>query len=65
MQGIFETDLPIIAVEVTERYDGGLVKSLTATLLGGEIRTRTRTANYWQNALALRSPWIVAPIQPK
>ncbi len=65
LQGIFETDLPIIAVEVTERYDGGLVKSLTATLLGGEIRTRTRTANYWQNALALRSPWIVAPIQPK
>lgn len=50
---------------MTERYDGGLVKSLTATLLGGEIRTRTRTANYWQNALALRSPWIVAPIQPK
>ena len=51
---------PVKSLAVTERYPGGLVKTITATLVGGQTRTLTRTATGWLQALRMQSPWITS-----
>ncbi|MGV8908623.1 MAG: SpoIID/LytB domain-containing protein [Propionicimonas sp.] len=51
---------PLRSVQVTERYPGGLVKSLTAINATGRTQTRTRTAEGWRTSLGLPGAWIAA-----
>ena len=49
---------PLRSVEVTERYAGGLVKSLTATGATGATRTITRTSEGWRKDLGVPGAWV-------
>ena len=46
------------SLRVTERYPGGLVKSLTATSATGATRTVTRKSEGWRIALGLPGAWV-------
>lgn len=48
----------IKSLEVTERYAGGLVKSITATATNGKTRTLIKTTTAWTTALGAPAPWI-------
>ncbi|MGC3954292.1 MAG: SpoIID/LytB domain-containing protein [Propionicimonas sp.] len=54
----------ITRIAVTARYDGGLVKTLTATTTTGKTKSITRTAEGWRTALGLKGAWIKS-IEPK
>ncbi len=46
------------SLQVTERYAGGLVKSMTATSVTGTTGTVTRTAEGWRISLGLPGAWV-------
>lgn len=46
------------SLAVTERYPGGLVKTVTATLSNGAQQPVTMTATDWMRELGAQSPWI-------
>lgn len=46
------------SLQVTERYAGGLVKSMTATSATGTTRTVTRTSEGWRIGLGLPGAWV-------
>jgi len=46
------------SLQVTERYAGGQVKSMTATSVTGTSGTVTRTAEGWRISLGLPGPWV-------
>jgi stage II sporulation protein D len=43
---------------VTERYPGGLVRTITATLANGNAKAITKSATGWMRTLGAQSPWI-------
>ncbi|MGC4153097.1 MAG: SpoIID/LytB domain-containing protein [Propionicimonas sp.] len=51
---------PVKNLAVTERYPGGLVKTITATLADGRTRPLTKTGTAWMRALGMQSPWITS-----
>lgn len=51
---------PVKSLKVTERYPGGLAKTITATLADGRAQPRTKTATDWMRALGTQSPWIAS-----
>ena len=55
---LFGSDVKKIAVSA--KYSGGLVKTITVTTATGSTKKITKTANAWQTALGVESPWITA-----
>lgn len=56
---------PVRSLAVTERYPGGLVKTITATGVNGEKRSRTMVATSWMDTLQMQSAWIETSIKGK
>jgi len=48
----------IKSLEVTERYPGGLVRSISATAANGKTKTLTKTTTAWTSVLGVPAPWI-------
>ncbi len=48
----------VTSIKITARYQGGLVRTLTATAADGKTRTLTKTATAWTSALGVRAPWL-------
>ena len=48
----------IRSLRVTERYAGGLVKSLTATSATGVTSTISRSSEGWRTSLGLPGAWV-------
>lgn len=50
----------VVAIDITATYDGGLVKTLTATAANGATSTLTRTTTAWTGALGVPAPWLTS-----
>lgn len=49
---------PLRSVEVTDRYPGGLARSVTATSVTGITHTMTYTSELWRTKLGLPGAWV-------
>ncbi len=50
----------VASVTISERYPGGLVKSLTAVDSAGQTKTVTKTSSAWTSALGVKAPWLTS-----
>lgn len=50
----------VTSVTISDRYPGGLVKSLTALDSAGQTKTVTKTSSAWTSALGVKAPWLTS-----
>lgn len=50
----------IYKLTITKRYDGGGVRSVTATASNGDTKTISGKADYMRSRLGLKSAWVTS-----